>query len=40
MPAAKGVGKEHLLQSVPDLMEVVNKKIAKGSAEKHDIKYS
>ena len=40
IPAAKPVGKELQLQSVPELMNVVSKKIAKASAEKHDIKYS
>ena len=40
IPAAKRVGKELLLQSVPELMDVVNKKISKTSAAKHDIKYS
>ena len=41
LPAAKRVGKELLLQSVPELMDVVSKKkISKASAEKHDIKYS
>ena len=40
IPAAKRVGKELLLQSVPELMEVVSKKISKTSTEKHDIKYS
>ena len=40
LPAAKCVGKELLLQSVPVLMDVVSKKISKTSAEKHEIKYS
>ena len=40
IPAAKRVGKELLLQSVPELMDVVSKKISKTSAEKHNIKYS
>ena len=40
IPAAKRVGKELLLQSIPELMDVVNKKVSKTSAEKHDIKYS
>ena len=40
LPAAKRVGKELLLQSVPELIDVVSKKISKTSAEKHDIKYS
>ena len=39
LSAAKRVGKELLLQSVPELMDVVSKKISKASAEKHDIKY-
>ena len=39
LPAAKRVGKELLLQSTPELMDVVSKKISKTSAEKHDIKY-
>ena len=39
IPAAKRVGKKLLLQSVPELMDVVSKKITKTSAEKHDIKY-
>ena len=40
LSAAKRVGKELLLQSVPELMDVVSKKISNASAEKHDIKYS
>ena len=38
IPAAKKVGIRLLLQSVPELMEVVSKKITKAGAEKHDIK--
>ena len=33
LPAAKRVGKELLLQSVPELMDIVSKKISKTSAE-------
>ena len=40
IPLLKRVVKELLLQSVPELMDVVNKKISKTSAEKHNIKYS
>ena len=41
LPTAKRVEKELLLQSVPELMDVVSKKkISKASAEKHDIKCS
>ena len=40
LPAAKRVGKELLLKSVPEFMDVVSKKISKTSAEKHDITYN
>ena len=41
IPAAKGVGNELLLQSIPELMDVVSyKKIAKASSEKLYIKHS
>ena len=40
VPAAKHVEKEHLLQSVPELIDDVSKKITKVSSEKHDINYS
>ena len=35
LPTAKRVGKELLLQSVPELVDVVSKKIRKAGAEKH-----